>query len=60
MVGTLNDARHFNSGGDAELAERVAEVSLDRLGAEKELGRDLGVGLSIDDEPSDLKFSLGQ
>ena len=59
-VGALDDARHFDARCDSELAEGVAEVGLDRLRAEKELCRDLRIGLSIDDESSDLEFSLGE
>ena len=59
-VGALDDARHFYARCNAELAEGVAQVGFDRLRAEKELGRDLRVGLSVDDESSDLKFALGE
>ncbi len=59
-VGALNEARDFYSRFDAELAKGVAQVSLNGLRTEKELGSDLGIGLSIDDEASDLKFALGE
>jgi hypothetical protein len=60
VVGPLDDARHFDARCDAELPEGTAQVALDGLRAEKELGGDLRVGLSIDDESSDLKFSFGE
>src|SRR4051794_33561323 len=60
MVGALDSARHVYARGYAELAERVAEVRFDRLGAEEEFGGDLRVRLAVDDEPCDLEFALGE
>src|SRR3954453_3114655 len=52
--GALDGARQLDARGDVELAEDVAQVRLDRLGAEEELGGDLGVRPAIDDERGDL------
>src|SRR3954469_21302568 len=59
-VGALDDARYFNARCDAELAEGVAQVGLDRLGAEEELGGDLRIGLAVDDESCDLELAFGE
>ena len=39
---------------DADLAEDVAEVGLDRLGADEELRGDLGVGAAVPSQPGDV------
>jgi hypothetical protein len=59
-VGALHGARHFYARSDAELAECVAQVSLDRLRAEEELRGDLRIGLAVDDESCDLKLAPGE
>jgi hypothetical protein len=53
------DARgEFDARADSELRVDVAQVRLDGLEAEEELGSDLGVGLPIDDEPCELELAL--
>src|SRR4051794_21926955 len=56
----LDGACQFDARGDVELAEDVAQVRLDRLEAQEELGGDLGVRPAIDDERGDLALALGQ
>src|SRR5690348_588355 len=58
--GALHGARELHSGGDVDFAEDVAQMSLDRLLAEKQLGCDLGVRLPVDDQARDLQFTGGQ
>src|SRR3954467_1018408 len=56
----LDRACQLDARGDVELAEDVAQVRLDRLEAEEQLGGDLGVRPAIDDERGDLALALGQ
>ena len=42
----LDRARHLDPGGDAELEADVAQVRLDRLGAEEEVAGDLALRLA--------------
>jgi hypothetical protein len=58
--GALDDARKVHSGRDVDFAEDVAQVSLDRLLAEEQLGCDLGVRLPVDDQARDLQLTRGQ
>src|SRR4051795_8062354 len=53
-------ARELDSGRDVDLAKDVAQVSLDRLLAEEQLGGDLGIRLPVDDEARDLQLARGQ
>jgi hypothetical protein len=48
-VGPLHGSRELDPRGDVEFAEDVAQVRLDRLEAEEQLGGDLGVRLAVDD-----------
>jgi hypothetical protein len=48
-AGPLHGSRELDPRGDVELAKDVAQVRLDRLEAEEELGGDLGVRLAVDD-----------
>jgi hypothetical protein len=48
------------AGLHAELAERFAEVVVDRARADEQLGRDFLVGGPICREPGDLRFLGGQ
>src|SRR5215467_13603172 len=59
-VTLLDRPGQLDAVGDADLAEDVAEVGLDGLLAEEELGRDLGVRLAVDDEARQLELALGQ
>ena len=59
-VRALDHAGHLDARGDAELVEEVAQVRLDRLRAQIELGRDLGVRAPVDDQARDLQLALGQ
>src|SRR3954465_7223896 len=56
----FDGAREVHSGRDVDFPEDVAQVSLDRLLAEEQLGRDLGVRLSVDDQARDLQLTRGQ
>ena len=58
--GAFDGARELHSGRDVNLAKDVAEVSLHRLLAEEQLGGDLRIRLSIDDQPRDLQLTRGQ
>ena len=60
VVGALDGTRHFYPRCDAELAEGVAQVRFNRLRAQEELGRDLRIGLAVDDESCDLELALGE
>ena len=53
-------ARHLDARRDAELVEQVAQVGLDRLRAQVQLGRDLRVRPAVDDQPRDLQLALGE
>ena len=48
-AGPLHGSRELDPRGDVEFAEDVAQVRLDRLEAEEQLGGDLGVRLAVDD-----------
>src|ERR671910_1522303 len=50
----------LRSGADAELGEDVAEVELDRPGAEEQLGGDLPGGQPLGDEPGHLELLGGE
>src|ERR1700679_339197 len=54
------DPIEFVSGGDAELGEDLAEVVLDRAGADKQRGADLGVGEAVEGKLCDLGFLRGE
>src|SRR4051812_811150 len=56
----LDRACKLDARGDVELAEDVAQMRLNRLGAEEQLGGDLGIRPAIDDERGDLALALGQ
>src|SRR5262249_17775957 len=56
----LDRAGQLDAGRDAHLAEDVAEVGLDGLLAEEQLGRDLGIRLAVDDEAGELELALRQ
>src|SRR5256885_7860348 len=58
--GAFDGARELDSGRDVDLAKDVAQVSLDRLLAEEQLGGDLGIRLPVDDEARDLQLARGQ
>jgi hypothetical protein len=60
VFGAFDGPCDFYARGDAELAEGVAQVGLDRLRAEEELGSDLRIGLAVDHESCDLEFSFGE
>ena len=45
---------------DADLQEDVAQMGLDRLLAQEQLGGDLGIGSAVDDESRYLDLALGQ
>jgi hypothetical protein len=60
MIRLLDCARDLESRGDVELAECVAQVRFDRLGAEVEGGGDLSVRLAVGDEPPNLEFASGE
>src|SRR6185369_15679662 len=47
-------------GTDAELGEHLAQVPLDRPGAEEELGADLRVRLAIAGQPCDERLLRGE
>src|SRR2546430_15418916 len=59
-IGALDRLRQGDPRGDADLAEDVPQVRLDRLLAEEELRGDLGIRLAVDDEPRDLELAFGQ
>src|SRR5436190_16019705 len=59
-VGAFDGARELHSGRDVDLAEDVAQVSLDRLLAEEQLRGDLGIRLAVDDEPCHLELACSQ
>ena len=59
-VGVLDGTCQLDACRDADLAEDVAQVRLDRLLAEEQLGGDLGIGFAVDDEPRDLELACGQ
>src|SRR6185503_5927794 len=46
--------------GDVELAKDAAQMGLDGLDAQEQLGGDLGIGAAVDDEARDLDLTLGQ
>src|SRR5262249_53148677 len=56
-VGALHGARELDARRDADLAEDVAQVRLDRLLAEEQLGGDLRIRLAVDDEPGELELA---
>ena len=56
----LDRARELHARGHRELAEHVPDVRFDGLLAEEEAGRDLSVGIAIDDQPGDLELTLAQ
>jgi hypothetical protein len=56
-VGVLDGPRDVDACGDIELAKDVSQVRLDCFRAEEERFGDLRVGLTVDDEPRDLKFA---
>src|SRR5215813_10005642 len=56
----LDSPRQLDARRDVHLAEDVAQVRLYRLWAEEELGGDLRIGLSIDDEQHHLELALRQ
>ena len=58
-VGVLDRAGQLDARGHSDLAEDVAQVGLDRLLAEEQLGGDLGIRLAVDDEPRELELALG-
>src|SRR3954466_12016296 len=60
LAGAFDGARKVHSGRDVDLAKDVAQVSLDRLLAEEQLGGDLGIRLPVDDEARDLQLARGQ
>ena len=53
----LDDARDIHARGGGELHEDVAQVRLDGLLAEEELGRDLAVGHAVGHELGDLALA---
>lgn len=59
-VSALDGACEGNSSRDAHLVEDIAQVRLDGLLAEEQLGSDLGIGLAVDDEPRDLRLAPGE
>lgn len=50
----------FDSRGDPQLREDVAQVVVDGARAQEELGGDLPVGGALADEPGDLEFLRGE
>ena len=54
----LDGARELDARRHAELAEDVAQVRLDGLEAEEQLGGDLGVRPAVDDQRGDLQLAL--
>src|SRR5262249_9405421 len=60
VLGALDRARELDACRDADLAEAVAQMGLDRLLAQEQLGRDLGVRLALDDEAGHLELALGE
>jgi hypothetical protein len=59
-LGLFDRARDVDARAGVQLAEHVSDVRLDGLLAERQLARDLAVGLAVDDEPGDLQLPLGQ
>jgi hypothetical protein len=57
---TLDGPSELNPRRDADLAEDIAQVRLDGLPAEEQLGGDFRIGLSVGDESCELKLTLGQ
>src|SRR4051794_3428543 len=53
-VGALDDPSQLDPRRHAELAERVADVRFDRLGAQEERRADLRIRLAVDDQPRDF------
>jgi hypothetical protein len=56
----FDDACDVDARGHSQLLEEVADMRLNGLTAEKELGGDLGIGPSIHHKPRNLKFPLGE
>lgn len=56
----LHNDRELNSGRNAKLPERVAEMCFHGLGAQEKRRGDLGVRFSRGDQAGDLEFSFGQ
>jgi hypothetical protein len=50
----------FAAGGDPELGENLAHVPFHGASAEKQLGRNLGVGVAIASEARDKRFLIGE
>src|SRR3954463_11671582 len=59
-IRALDRAGDIVARGDVELAEDAAQVGLDGLHAEEELGGDLGIGAAVDDETRDLALAFGE
>ena len=59
-IGALDRAGQLDARGDVELAEDVAQMGLDGLLAEEQLGRDLGIRLRVEDETRHLELALAQ
>src|SRR3954447_9756510 len=57
--GALDGARELHSGRDVGFPEDVAQVRLDGLLAQEQLGCDLRVRLSVDDQARDLQLTGG-
>lgn len=55
-----HDAGQLSPGVDAELAVDLAEVELDRLGADEERGSRFLVGCAVGDGERDLQLVRGQ
>src|SRR5215207_1221885 len=59
-LGPLDGVRELHPGRQPELVEDVAQVRLDGLGAEEEVGGDLRVGAAGGDQPGHLRLALGE
>ena len=60
LIRPLDGPGDLGTGGDAQLHEHAADVRLDRLAAEEERRRDLGVGPAVHEEPRHLELALRQ
>src|SRR5688572_22135103 len=59
-IGALDGAGQLDARGDVELPEDVAQMSLDGLLAEEQLGRDLGIRLRVEYKTRHLELALAQ
>ena len=57
-LGAFDGAGEGDARRDVQLFEDMAQVSLDRLLAQEQLGGDLGVRATVDDEPRDLQLAF--